>query len=146
MATPRPISSDQWLARLGLVAALGASEVVLAAICGIGGLRLIAVAIAALGFVLALVLAPSPGQPAYDALEMRPGHAMRAATLAAAAVSGGLASPFAPLLLAPIAIAWTMRRPGAREVGVTVGLLALLAPVTSPIPHVPTGQLALLAG
>jgi len=150
MATARPISAEQWLARIGLVAALGASEVVLAAICGVGGLRLVAIAAAAQVFVLAYVLTPSPGKPDDEPRAMRPVLAMRGATLLAAAVSGGFASPFVPMLAVPMAIAYTMRRPTWRDVALAAVVIALLlvvlVPVTASTIQVTAWQFAVLAG
>jgi signal transduction histidine kinase len=150
MAAAQPISSRQWLARVGLVAALGASEVVVAALCGVGGLRLAALAGAALGFVVAYLVTPSPGKPQYEPAALRPVLAMRGASLLAIAVTGGLTSPMLPLLMIPIAIAWTLFRPSRRDVllaVVTVALLlALFVAVGPPAAQFTTGEFALLAG
>jgi len=57
MAAERPITSGQWLARVGLVLALAASAVALAAICGAGLVRVLVLAIAALIFVISYPIA-----------------------------------------------------------------------------------------
>ena len=116
-----PITSSEWLARLGLVVGLGASEVVLAALCGASLAQTFVVALAALIFVIAFAVTPSPGKPDYEPASFRPIHAMRAASLIAVAATGGLASPLLPLVAVPIAIGWTMVRPRWRD-----GVLAVL--------------------
>src|SRR5205814_1628335 len=139
------LTSDQWLARIGLVLALAATEVVLAAICGADLIRLIVLAIAALIFVIAYVVAPSPGKRDYDAAAFRPIHAMRAATVLAVAATGGYASPLLPLVAVPVAMAWTMARPNGREVALAVLALAILIALSPSLPFSPTGVATLAA-
>jgi len=149
MAAERPITSGQWLARVGLVLALAASEVALAAVCGAGLVRVLVLASAALIFVISYLVTPSPGKLEYEPASFRPVLAMRAGSLIAAAATGGLVSPLLPLVAVPIAISWTMVRPRWHDVvlGVlTVGvLLALCLPARSA-PQFSTRELALLAG
>jgi signal transduction histidine kinase len=142
----RPMTSTQWLARLGLIVAVAASEVVLPAMFGLGGLRVAGLAAAAVVFLVAYLVAAMPGKP-NDGV-MRPIFAMRASALVAAALTGGLVSPLLPLLAVPIALAWTPSRPKRETmigIGVIAALLALLAPVT-PATLVFSGrELAVLA-
>lgn len=129
MAAEQPITSGQWLARVGLVLALAASEVVLAAFCGAGLVRVLVLAIAALIFVISYLVTPSPGKFEYEPASFRPILAMRAGSLIAVAATGGLVSPLLPLVAVPIVISWTMVRPRWRDVvlGVlTVGVLLVL--------------------
>ena len=135
MATAHSITSRQWLARIGLVLALAASEVVLAAVCGAGLARSLGLAAAALTFVVAYLVLPSPGKPACDTAALRPLHAMRAGTLLAAAATGGYASPLLPLVAVPIALSWTTITPRRRDialVALTIGVLCL--PMWAPSP------------
>ena len=149
MSCAEPITSTQWLARLGLVLALGTGEVVLAAMCGVGVAGVVVLAIATLAFVLAYVVTPSPGQPHYDAAAFRPIYVMRAASLVAVAATGGCISPLLPLIAVPIAISWTMARPQLRDVvlgAITIAVLVLLFLYRAPPVAFSTGELALLAG
>lgn len=149
MPSERSITSGQWLARVGLVVALAASEVVLAAICGAGLARVLVLAIAALIFVFAYLVTPSPGKSGYDAASFRPIHAMRAGSLIAAAATGGCASPLLPLVAVPIAISWTMVRPQWRDVALvvlTIGVLVALFFPTLSAPPFSSAAVALLAG
>jgi signal transduction histidine kinase len=136
MAVGRPITSGQWLARVALVFALAASEVVLVAIRGADVMQVLALAIAALTFVIAYLVTPSPGKHDYDPRSFRPIFAMLAASLIAAAATGGFASPLLPLVAVPFAMSWTMVRPRWRDVGLGVltvaGLLVMLLPALSP--------------
>jgi signal transduction histidine kinase len=149
MRVEHPITSGQWLARVGLVLALATSEVVLAAIFGVGLWRVLVLALAALIFVIAYLVAPSPGKDEYDATSFRPIHAMRAGSLIAAAATGGCASPLLPLVAVPIAISWTMVRPQWRDVALVVlsigVLVALFLPTLSSPPFSAVG-VAVLAG
>jgi signal transduction histidine kinase len=52
MRAVRPIISGQWLARVGLVLGLAASDVVLAAICGAGLAHVLVLAVAAVTFAI----------------------------------------------------------------------------------------------
>ncbi|HEX3765564.1 MAG TPA: HAMP domain-containing sensor histidine kinase [Kofleriaceae bacterium] len=149
MATERPITSGQWLARVGLVLALAASEVVVAALCGAGLVRALVLAVAALVFVIAYLVAPSPGKLEYDAASFRPILAMRGGSLLAAAVTGGLVSPLLPLVAAPIALSWTMARPRWRDIGLgalTVGVLLVLLFPARLVPPFSAREVAVLAG
>jgi signal transduction histidine kinase len=143
----RPISSTQWLARLGLVVAFGASEVVIAAVSGVGFIRVVVLAIAALSFMIAYVVVPSPGKANYDASSFRPIYAMRASSLLAVVATGGFTSPLLPLVAVPIAISWTMLRPQWRDIALaalTIGLLLALVQPAGPTPF-STRELAVLA-
>ncbi len=144
-----PISSSQWLTRLGLVLALATSEVVLAAICGAGLVRVLVLAVAALIFVISYVVAPSPGKADYCSPSFRPIYAMRAASLIAAAATGGCASPLLPFVAVPIAISWTMVRPQWRDIALavlTVGVLIAVFLPTRSGPPFSALEVALLAG
>jgi signal transduction histidine kinase len=148
MRPEHAITSSQWLARVGLVLALAASEVVLAAICGAGLVPVLVLAVAAVIFVIAYVVAPSPGKREYDAASFRPIFAMRAGSLIAAAATGGCASPLLPLVAVPIAISWTMVRPRWRDVALvvlTIGLLIALLLPTLSAPPFSAGEVAVLA-
>jgi signal transduction histidine kinase len=145
MSSARPITSREWLARVGLIVALGAGLVVIAASCDVGGLRLAALALSSFVFAVAYVLAPTPGKPERD-VSLRPIVAMRVATLVAAAATGGFASPLVPILPVPAAMAWTVRRPGRRDVILAVLALALLVPVTAPTLRLASVRFAVLAG
>lgn len=149
MAAEGPITSGQWLARVGLVLALAASEVVLAAFCGAGPVRVLVLAIAALIFVISYLVTPSPGKLGYEPASFRPILAMRAGSLLAAVATGGLVSPLLPLVAVPIAISWTMVRPRWRDVvlGVlTVGVLLVLFLPARSAPQFSAREVALLAG
>ncbi len=104
------MSSRQWFARMGFVASLAASEVVVAAACGIGSWRIAIVAASAGAFLLAYLLAPSPAKSEVKATDLQPVLVMVGAAMVAIAVTGGLASPMLPLLAAPILIGWTTFR------------------------------------
>lgn len=146
MAPEPPITSRQWLARVGLVVALAATEVALAAICGAGLVRGLVVAIAALMFVIAYLITPSSGKLAYDPASLRPVLAMRGGSLLAAAATGGLASPLLPIVAVPIAIAWTMVRPRWRDGVLAVLTVAALGVAAGSPPPFSTGAIAGLAG
>ncbi len=149
MSSERSITSGQWLARVGLILALGASEVMLAAICGAGLFRVLLLAVAACIFVFAYLVTPSPGKSGYDATSFRPIHAMRAGSLLAAAATGGCASPLLPLVAVPIAISWTMVRPQWRDIALvvlTIGVLVALLFPTLTAPPFTAAEVALLAG
>ena len=60
------VTSRQWLARLALAFTLAASEVVVAGLNGVTGLRLIVVAAAAVAFVSGYLVTPSAGKREYD--------------------------------------------------------------------------------
>jgi len=65
-------------------------------------------------------------------------------------VTGGLTSPMLPLVAIPIAFAWTMVRPGRRDVAfavLSVALLVALLVMVRPAPALfTTGAFAMLAG
>jgi signal transduction histidine kinase len=148
MAAARPITSSQWLARVGLVIAFGTSEVVLAAACGVGLVRVLLLAAASIAFVIAYIVTPSPGKPGYDARAFRPIYAMRAGSLVAVAVTGGYTSPLLPLVAIPIAISWTMVRPQLRDVvlaALSIAVLLLLSVCAARAVSFSTGEFALLA-
>jgi signal transduction histidine kinase len=139
------ITSGQWLARIGLVLALSASVVGLAVVCGIAVLPALLLAVAAIVFVVAYIVVPSPGKAEYDTAAFRPIHAMRAATLLAVMVTGGYTSPLLPLIAIPIAISWTMARPQLRDF--TLGVITLvLVFAGARTRSFSAGELALLAG
>src|SRR3984885_7186696 len=116
MSAGPPITSAQWLARVGVVVAVAASAVVLAALCGVGAWHVVALAIVALAFAIAYLVTPSPGKLVYGGSAFRPIYAMRACSVVAVAATGGAASPLLPVIAIPIAISWTMARPRVREV------------------------------
>lgn len=148
MVAARPMNSSQWLARVGLIIAFGASEVVLAAACGVGLVQVLLLAAAAIVFVIAYIVTPSPGKVAYEARAFRPIYAMRAGSLIAVAVTGGYTSPLLPLVAIPIAISWTMVRPQLRDVmlgALTIAVLLLLSVYVARAVSFSTGELALLA-
>lgn len=138
------ITSSQWLARVGLLLAFGASEVGLAAACGVGLVDVLLLAVAAVVFPIGYILVPSPGKADYDAAAFRPIYAMYAASLLAVAVTGGYRSPLLPLVAIPIAISWTMVRPRLRELVLgAITLLLLFAAARAA--SFSAGALALLA-
>jgi signal transduction histidine kinase len=139
-----PITSTQWLARVGLVVALGAGEVVVAAICGVGLARVLVLAVAALAFVIAYLVTPSPGKPEYDATAFRPVYVMRAASVVAVLATGGCTSPLLSLIAVPIAFSWTLARPQLREVALAVFTIAAL--VAAPSLSFTMRELAWLGG
>jgi signal transduction histidine kinase len=124
------ISSNQWLARVGLVLMLGASEVVVAAVSGVGLGRLLVLVVATLAFVIAYLVAPSPGKASYDATAFRPIYATSIAALVAAGITGGLVSPLLPFLAVPLAIGWTMVGPRSRHA--YLGALAITVLYAAP--------------
>ncbi len=144
MRVERSITSAEWLSRVGLVVALGMGEVVLAAISGIGAARVLVLMIAALAFVIAYLVTPSPGKPEYDATAFRPVYAMRAASLIAVVVTGASTSPLLPLIAVPVAISWTMARPQLRDLAMGMFTIAVLLVV--PSRSFSTVDLALLGG
>jgi|HubBroStandDraft_6_1064221.scaffolds.fasta_scaffold08402_2 two-component system sensor histidine kinase HydH len=144
MRAERSITSTEWLSRVGLVVGLGMGEVVLAAISGLGAVRVLVLAIAALAFVIAYLVTPSPGKPEYDATAFRPVYAMRAASLVAVVVTGGWTSPLLPLIAVPVAISWTMARPQLRDLAMGMFTIAVLLVV--PSRSFSTVDLALLGG
>ncbi|HEY1550646.1 MAG TPA: HAMP domain-containing sensor histidine kinase, partial [Kofleriaceae bacterium] len=104
-------------------------------------------AIAALSFMIAYVVVPSPGKANYDASSFRPIYAMRASSLLAVVATGGFTSPLLPLVAVPIAISWTMLRPQWRDIALaalTIGLLLALVQPAGPTPF-STRELAVLA-
>jgi signal transduction histidine kinase len=142
---PQPITSSQWLARIGLVLALSASVVGLAAVCGIALLPALLLTVAAIVFAVAYIVVPSLGKAEYDTAAFLPIHAMRAATLLAIVVTGGYRSPLLPLIVIPIAISWTMIRPQLRDFTLAViSVLLLLAGGRTA--SFSAGEFALLAG
>jgi signal transduction histidine kinase len=123
----RALTSQQWFARVTLILAVGASEVAVAAIAGVGGWRMFALGVLGFAFVLSYLVTPSAGKPEYDAHALRPIAVMTGASVAAIAITGGLASPLLALLACPYVLAWTMFRP--RRFELLLGLLPLLAVV-----------------
>jgi signal transduction histidine kinase len=149
MAAERPITSGQWLAGVGLVFALAASEVALAAFCGAGLVRVLVLAVAGLMFALSYLVRPSPGRSDHEPASFRPILAMRAGSLAAAAATGGLVSPLLPLVAVPIAISWTLVRPRWRDVvhgALTIGVLLVAFLPVVPAPQFSAREVAWLAG
>lgn len=102
-----PMTSRQWLARVGGVVALGASEVTAAALTGIGGLQLAIVGVATVMFAGAYVV----GKPTFERTALRPLITMGVATVIAVAMTGGLASPVLPIFAVPVILGWTVERP-----------------------------------
>jgi signal transduction histidine kinase len=142
----RPMTSTQWLARLGLIAVIAASEVVLPAAFGLAPLRIALLVVAAGVFLVAYLVTAMPGNS--DARLARPILAMRAAAVIAAALTGGLLSPLLPMLAVPIAMAWTTYRPRREMViglGLIAALLAVLVPLTPTAPLFTGRELAVLA-
>jgi signal transduction histidine kinase len=149
MAAERLITSTQWLARVGLVLALGVAQVALAAVCGVGIARVLVLAVATFAFVIAYVVTPSPGKTEYDDAAFRPIYAMRAASLVAVVATGGCTSPLLPVLAIPTAISWTMARPQLRDIAlgaVTIATLVALYLYAAPQVSFTAAELAVLAG
>jgi two-component system sensor histidine kinase HydH len=147
MSAGPPITSAQWLARVGVVVAVAASAVVLAALCGVGAWHVVALAIVALAFAIAYLVTPSPGQQVYGGSAFRPIYAMRACSVVAVAATGGAASPLLPVIAIPIAISWTMARPRVREVALdalTIAALLVLFLYATPSASFTTTELAIL--
>jgi signal transduction histidine kinase len=147
MAAP-PLTSNRWLARVALVVAFGASEVVGAAICGVGLVRMLLLVLAALIFVVAYLVTPAPGKAAYDAGAFHPIDAMRAAALIAVVATGGYTSPLLALLAVPIAISWTMVGPRLRDLVLTALTIVVLLGsflCAAPSTSFSAGEFALLA-
>ena len=146
----KPIRSEEWLARVALVAALGASEVAVAALAGLSLPRLAVLAAGAFAFVIAYLVSPSVRKLEPDPGALRPVMGMTAAALIATSATGGLSSPLLPLFAAPMAMAWTLRRPRGTDValaGGLLGLLLLLLPWTAlRDPHLSRAGFAALAG
>ncbi len=146
----KPIRSEEWLARLALVGALGASEVAVAALAGLSLPRLAVLAAAAFAFVIAYLVAPPPGNLAYDRHALRPVLAMTIATLIATGATGGLSSPLLPLFATPFVVAWTLHRPRTADLTLAaapLGLLLFLLPCTAlPDPHLSRAGFAAVAG
>jgi signal transduction histidine kinase len=140
------MTSRQWLARVALILSLGASEVVLAAVCGVGGLRIAVLAVSALAFVTAYLVAPPLGISECS-LAARPVLLMRASSLIAVIATGGLGSPLLPLLAVPVAISWTLRPRWHNLVLslATVAVLLALLPAAASVPFT-AHEIAVLAG
>jgi signal transduction histidine kinase len=140
------MTSTQWLARLGLIVAIAASEVVLPGAFGLGALRTAILASATGVFLAAYLVSALPGK--IDDGAVRPVIAMCGSSLLAAAVTGGLLSPLLPMLAVPIAMAWTTYRPRHAiliGLGSIAALLALLIPLTPPALLFTGAELAVLA-
>ncbi|MDB4959331.1 MAG: Sensor histidine kinase [Myxococcales bacterium] len=120
----RSISARHWLAQLGVVLALTASEVAIAAVAGISGARLALLSIAAVVFALGYLITPSPGKCHYDAQDLNPVLAMMGAVVGAIALTGGITSPMLALLPAPLLVGWTMF--GTSREGIVLGALVPL--------------------
>jgi signal transduction histidine kinase len=125
MTPAAPLTSGQWLTRIGLLVGLAASEVLVLALNGVGAARVLAVAAAAVVFVFALLVMPSPGKAQYDAGALRAVLAMTTASLVAIAVTGGFTSPMLPLVAAPIVTGWTMYQP-RRELALALAPMPIL--------------------
>jgi signal transduction histidine kinase len=121
----RSISARYWLAHLSLVLVLTGSEVTVALLAGISGIRLALLSIAALVFALGYLITPPPGKCHYGPRDLRPVIAMMGAVVAAVAITGGIASPMLALIPAPLLVGWTMF--GSSREGVVLGALV---PVT----------------
>lgn len=102
------ISSRRWLMWFGAVVALAASEVGVAALAGVGGVRLVIVALAAVVFALGYAATPSASRCHYDGDDLHPIVAMIGACAVAIAATGGIASPLLALLPAPFMVGWMM--------------------------------------
>lgn len=92
----------------GIVVALAASEVIVAALAGVGGVRLAIVALAAAVFALGYAATPSASRCHYDGDDLHPIVAMIGACVVAIAATGGIASPLLALLPAPFMVGWMM--------------------------------------
>ena len=145
MQSERAITSGQWLTGVAGIVALGASEVVLAALCGAGLVRVLVLGAAAVIFVIAFLVAPSPGKREYEAAAFRPIYAMRAASLIATSATGGFASPLLPLVAVPVAISWTMVRPQWRDVALVALTVGVLFVPMASTPLFSVGPVAVLA-
>jgi len=127
---------------------LGASGVVGAAMCGVGVVRVLVLALAALIFVIAYLVTPSPGKATYDAAAFRPIEAMRAAALIAVIATGGYASPLLALLAVPIVMSWTMVGPHVRDAvfaALTLAVVLAWFAYAAPSPELSVGEFAVLA-
>lgn len=107
-AEVRAISAQRYLLALAGVFAQAIATVVVAALAGVTGLRLAAVALAAGVFAFAYVLTPSPCKCQFDRRDLYPVIAMIVAATSAIAVTGGIASPFLALLPTPFMMGWMM--------------------------------------
>jgi len=117
------MESRRWFWQLVAAVGLVASEVVVAAIAGLSGGRLVALVLAAIVFGFAYVLTPAPRKRREDTRELNPVLVMVAATVAAIVVTGGIASPLLAMLPAPLLVGWTMSGTSKESVA-----LALIAP------------------
>jgi len=119
------MESRRWFWQLVAVVGFVASEVVVAAIAGLSGGRVVALIVAAVVFAFAYVLTPSPGKRREDTRDLNPVLLMIAAVVAAVVVTGGIGSPMLALLPAPLLVGWTMSRT-SRE-SYALGIVAPLA-------------------
>ncbi len=119
------ISSQRYLAALGMVAALSASEVLVAAVAGVSGVRIVLLAIAAGVFAVGYAAVPSPCKCTYDRRDLDPLLAMIGACAVAIGVTGGIASPMLGILPAPFMIGWMMfnKQREAAALGLLVPLI-----------------------
>jgi signal transduction histidine kinase len=104
-----PLTSRQWMHRLGGVGVLGASIVAAAAISGDPMLRVGMLAIAALAFVIGYVVAPA----------MRPFAFATALAIVLAVAVASLGAPLLPTLAIALCVGWIV----ARRLAVMQGIL-----------------------
>jgi two-component system, NtrC family, sensor histidine kinase HydH len=119
------VSSRRWLSWLVAVGALAASEIAVAAIAGVGGIRLAVVAAAAGVFALSYAATPSPCKCTYDKHDLRPIVSMIGAVVVAMIATGGIASPLLAMLPAPFMMGWMMfhKSREAASLGVLVPII-----------------------
>jgi len=118
------VSTQRSLSLLATVFVLTASEVVVAAIAGVGGLRLAVVSAAAAVFAVGYIATPTPCKCHYERSDLYPIITMIGAIVIAIVVTGGIASPMLAMLPAPFMMGWMMFNK-SREAAV----LALLVPM-----------------
>jgi len=97
---------------------------VVAAIAGVGGLRLAVVSAAAAVFAVGYIATPTPCKCHYERSDLYPIITMIGAIVIAIVVTGGIASPMLAMLPAPFMMGWMMFNK-SREAAV----LALLVPM-----------------
>ncbi len=122
------ISSQRYLASLGMVAALSASEVVVAAVAGVGGVRLVLLALSAFVFAIGYAAVPGSCKCTYDRRDLDPLLAMIGACAVAIGVTGGIASPMLGILPAPFMIGWMMfnKQREAAALGAVIPLILVV--------------------
>ncbi len=136
----RAVTAQRWTLQLFAVFAHAIATIVIAALAGVGGLRLAVLGLSAVAFTLAYFVTPSVCKCRFEREDLYPVLGMIIACVCAIAVTGGIASPLLPILPAPFMMGWMMfhKSREASSIGVLVPIILaalLIAPTSWHLPR-----------